>query len=494
MTQHRDDHHDARPASPRTPVAHGDPDGEGGSEPVLFNDQYGTPWARVPHGDRLENLQLRGRAFRNWLIRGMLDAGERPTRGRIAERLDEFEAYADQDRRALHNRSAWHEEGRSPCIDLADERWRTVVVGESGWEVAADPGVLFRRFAHQIPLPDPDPSGDLRDLLPFLPPLRCEADRILVLTYLVAALVPMPRPILMPVGPQGSAKSTLCSLVRRLVDPSRAELLGRDARADLVQTFYRHAVPVFDNASDFTPVEADLCCQAVTGRAIDRRRLYTDGEEYLLSFFRAIVVNGIRPPTNRPDLLDRSLIIELERLTHDRRRYPGRLEAEFREASPRLFGGLLNAPSRTLSLLPSVPEDGLSRMADFHRFGRAAALAPGFTVEAFDAAMREAESRRRRNATDSPPVAALLPFARKQGRWAGDPTTLLERLADTARAHQVRRTPESWPDTPIGLGRQLTRLAVILAEHGVALARPRKARERLVSLEYDPAADLSLEG
>ena len=63
-----------------------------------------------------------------------------------------------------------------------------------------------------------------------------------------------------------------------------------------MQTFYRHALPVLDNADAFTPQEADLCCQAVTGRAIDRRRLYTDGDEYLLSFLRPILINGLRPP------------------------------------------------------------------------------------------------------------------------------------------------------------------------------------------------------
>ena len=68
---------------------------------------------------------------------------------------------------------------------------------------------------------------------------------------------------------------------------------------------------------------------------------------------------------------------------------------------------------------------------------------------------------------------------------------LLERLVDTARAHQIRRSPESWPETPIGLGRQLAQLVTVLAEHGVTISRPRKARERLVRLEYDPAADSS---
>ena len=87
----------------------------------LFTDQFGHAWARVPSGDHYENLALKGRLFRNWLIRGMLASAERPSRGRIAERLDTFEAIADTNRHTLHNRSAWVEEGVSLCIDLADE-------------------------------------------------------------------------------------------------------------------------------------------------------------------------------------------------------------------------------------------------------------------------------------------------------------------------------------------------------------------------------------
>jgi hypothetical protein len=467
------------------------PDGE--PKPEYFTDQFGTAWCRVWKRDHYENLRLRGKAFRHWLVRARVAAGERPSRGRIAEQLDTSEAFADENRRDLHNRSAWLESGRSLCIDLADAGWRIATVTPLGWEITTDSPVLFRRFVHQVDLPEPDASGDLREFLNLLPPLHAEADRILVLVYAVAALVPMPRPILMPLGPQGSGKSTLSALLRRLVDPSRAELLGRDARADMPQTFYRHAVPVFDNADSFTNQESDLFCQAVTGRAIDRRQLYTNDDEYLLSFIRPVIINGLRPPTNRPDLLDRSLIIELDRLTSDQRRYVARLEAEFHEAHPRLFGGLLNALTKTLERLPSVPDNGLSRMADFHRFGRAAAGALGFTIEAFDVAMHEAEARQRRGAIDSPLATAILLFARKQSAWKGELPALLERLADTAKAHQIRRSPESWPETPIGLGRQLKQLSTILAEHGVTITRPRTASARLIRLAYDAEADQGAE-
>lgn len=244
-----------------------------------------------------------------------------------------------------------------------------------------------------------------------------------MLVWIIAALAPMPRPILMPIGPHGSAKSTFSAFIRRLVEPSQAELLGHDGRADLPLTFYRHAVAVFDNVDTLTPQESDLFCQGVTGCAFDRRRLYTDNDEFLFSFERAIILNGLRPPTNRPDLLDRALIIELDRLTPERRRTMGHIESLFQAARPRFFGGLLNALSRTLALLPTVADENLSRMADFHRFGRAAAVALGFTVEQFDVVLKEAESRQNRGASDNTLAVALLfhPATTPLGRGCADP-------------------------------------------------------------------------
>jgi GNAT superfamily N-acetyltransferase len=299
----------------------------------------------------------------------------------------------------------------------------------------------------------------------------------------------MPRPILTLVGQHGSAKSTVSMFLRRLLDPSRVELLGKDARADLPLVFFKHAVPAFDNIDGMTPNEADLCCQAVTGRGIARRMLYTDAEEFILSFQRAIIFNGLRLPTNRPDFLDRTLSLELERLPPEQRSLLEHLDGRFMDARPRLVGGLLNALSRTLAKLPQVSTEGLSRMADFHRMGRAVAEVLGYTASQFDEAIKAAEARQKRGAFDNTLALAILLFVRQTRHWQGDATQLLQRLHETAKANQIRQSPEFWPDTPLGLGRQIKHLGEALARHGVQVTRPRRAKARLICLEYDPETD-----
>jgi hypothetical protein len=419
---------------------------------TLFTEQYGQEWARIPVGGHHETHRLRSKAFRNWLHRYYWRRGQDVSQRFLRERIGLLEALADGERRELGTRSTWSEDRKALWIDLADRAWRAVRVTPEGWAVEADPPSLFFRFAHQQPLPEPDHAGDIKELLAYLPPLSSEGDRLLLLVWAVGAFVPMPRPILTLVGQHGSAKSTLSMFLRRLLDPSRVELLGRDARSDLPLVFHKHAVPVFDNTDGMTPHEADLFCQAVTGRGIARRKLYTDAEEFILSFQRAVVVNGLRLPTNRPDFLDRALIFDLERLPPERREVLAKLDAEFTAALPRLLGGLLNALGRTLALLPTVSAERLGRMADFHRFGRAAAGVLGSTPGQFDDAFQAAEARQKRGAFDNTLALAVLLFAREVRRWQGEATDLLQRLHETAQASHIRRSPEFWPDSPAGLG------------------------------------------
>lgn len=80
-----------------------------------------------------------------------------------------------------------------------------------------------------------------------------------------------------------------------------------------------------DNVSVIAPWFSDALCRAVTGDAMPRRRLYTDSDAVILRFRRAIVLNGIDLGAMRGDLADRVLLIELERITKEKRREDKRL-------------------------------------------------------------------------------------------------------------------------------------------------------------------------
>ena len=151
---------------------------------------------------------------------------------------------------------------------------------------------------------------------------------------------------------------------------------------------YRHAVPVFSDIGALTRRESDLFWRVVTGRADDD----TGDGRFRPGFQRTVILNGLRPPPDHAHLLGRIMILELDRLTPQGRGGTDRIEAAFQAARPRLFGGLLNALSRTLALLPGVNVEDPSGVTDFQRFGRAAAVALGSTQERFDASYGRAAS------------------------------------------------------------------------------------------------------
>jgi hypothetical protein len=58
----------------------------------------------------------------------------------------------------------------------------------------------------------------------------------------------------------------------------------------------------------------------VTGSGFSKRELYTDDDDIIYNFKRCIGFNGINLAATKLDLLDRGLIIKLERILEERMR------------------------------------------------------------------------------------------------------------------------------------------------------------------------------
>jgi hypothetical protein len=216
--------------------------------------------------------------------------------------------------------------------------------------------------------------------------------------------------------------------------------------------------------------------------------LYTDKESVILSVKRPVIFTCLHLPTTRADFLDRSMILDLERMDVGSRRDLRSLEAEFEAARPRLFGALLGLLSKALAAVPEVSDRGLSRMADFHRFGRAVAIAAGSTPEDFDQAWAAAEAKQKRGTLGEPLAQAFWLFAKQAGSWEGPAEDLVRVLYDTAKENRVRIT-EADGLTPVGLGRRMKVLADSLSRFGVTVTQRRRAKARVIAIHYDQATD-----
>jgi len=451
----------------------------------LFHDQSCEAFARVPVGNHKEVLRCRSRGFRGWLAKlfwereGKVPRLEppNPTMSVIMAK-----ALYGGDKHTLHNRVA--RQDRVLWLDLADEEWRAVKVTDTGWSVVSSPPTLFRRYSHQQPLPEPSGGGDLRGLLDFVN-LSDESQRLLLMVYVVSCLIPdIPHPILVLSGPQGSAKTTLLRMLRRLVDPSELEELSFPRREDeLIQQLSHHWVSCYDNMSSIPTAMSDVLCRAVTGLGYSKRELYTDDDDVIYRFRRCIAMNGINVVAQEPDLLDRSIVLALRSIPPEERKPEGELMEGFEAKRPLLIGGILDALSCAMELRESVTMARLPRMADFALWGCAIAEALGYSSDEFASAYECNAKARNEEALQASPVAAMVAELMEHRReWEGTATELLEALIPLAQRHSVSTKAAGWPRAPHVLRRRLNEVLPNLAAVGIEIVPSRDARKRTVTI------------
>jgi hypothetical protein len=273
----------------------------------LFVDQHGAPHALIDG----EPVPLTSRCY-SWLRRLMWKEEGRSVSGEYLKMAaGTLSAHAEFSgvSRELYTRAAWHE----GILYYELRPGKVVRVGPAGWTLEANPPVLFRRYVNLKALPDPEAGGSL-DVLDKLVNLKSERDRRLFKAYLVTLpLEHVGRPIFNASGAMGSGKTTIGRVVKRTWDPTAPETVRFDPR-DFLQKAMHAYIVMLDNQNTIPEWAADTLCRLVTGEADSKRRLYTDDEDVIIELRRAALLNGINVPTERGDVLDRSLVVELERI------------------------------------------------------------------------------------------------------------------------------------------------------------------------------------
>lgn len=276
---------------------------------------------------------------------------------------------ADATPEELHLRVA--AKGGAVYIDAGDVAGTVYRITGGTWTTETTAPVKFRRteLTAALPAPEHHPQG-AAGVLDLFDHLNVAAeDHRLVLAWLAAAMLPgIPHPILALVAEQGTAKSTATTRIVQMVDPSAVPLRTAPQGEEKWLTAAAGSWVVgLDNASHIPPWFSDALCRAVTGDGDVKRRLYTDGALAVVKFRRCVVLNGIDLGGLRGDLADRLVMVDLHRITEDRRRDETELNAMWETAHPVLFGALLDFTAQVHDRLPSVRLDVMPRMADFAR-------------------------------------------------------------------------------------------------------------------------------
>lgn len=446
----------------------------------LFKDDRGTAYAAIgPDGARTL-VPVASSAYSRFLSqRFYLQENKVPSSENIsaARNILAAEAIFNGQCHTLHNRFARHD--GALWIDLADRDQRAVRITPYSWEIVSPP-VLFRRFRSQAPLPEPVAGGNLKEeLLRFVNVIG--DDQILVFVWLVAAVLGhIPRPILMLHGAQGAAKTTTAKVLRRLTDPSAAPTNRLSQQDDeLALALETNAVPVFDNLTRISPGVADLLCQAVTGGGHEKRELFTDSDQIVYSFKRAIIATGINIPSHAPDLLDRCLLIGVERIAPEQRKLEEDFWAEFDAAAPRIFGAMLETLRDAFSIYSEVRQSGIlpQRMADFTIWGAAIAQALGYEREAFLRAYHENVKGQTEEVLESDPVARIIRERFASSEFDGSASELLK---DLKAKYPDETSKKDFPDRADRLSRRLRVLETTLADVGIQIKRDRDRSARRI--------------
>ncbi|MCK6460274.1 MAG: hypothetical protein L6Q95_10330 [Planctomycetes bacterium] len=436
-----------------------------------FHDAADRAFARIAVDEHKETWPVRSTRFKNWLRRQYHRVCRQvPNTQALNDAIGTLEGIAQIDGPLceVHVRAAWHE--GAIYIDLGRVKWEAIRVDANGWEIVTDPPVRFTRPPGLGALPVPVRGGSLRQLRPFVN-LRHESDWLLYQAWLVASLRPgRPFAVLVLCGEQGSAKSTAVRIARSLIDPNRAALRSAPQNEhDLVIAARNGWCLAYDNLSHVPAWLSDALCRIATGSGFGTRRLYTDDEEEIFEACRPIAVNGIEEVATRGDLVDRALLLFLDRIREEDRRDEERFWADFAEAHPRILGALLDALSTALRRLPDVALPCMPRMADFARLGVAAEPAFGCPEGAFLAAYLE----NRRGALAGALEASVFgkefqAFANAlKEPFVGTATELLEAL--NSGVDERTRTGRGWPKAPNALKGMLKRLAPSLRSVGIEI-------------------------
>jgi hypothetical protein len=395
----------------------------------------------------------------------------------------EGKAHFDGPEIKLHNRVAWH--GGCIWYDLTNEDWGAVRIGNGTWSIEEKPPILFKRYSHNLAQDLPSDDGHLCLFLEYVN-IKNKEHQLLLLIYLVTCFIPgFPHVMLAIFGSQGSSKSTLLKLLRLTVDPSLIDVASfPHTQKELVQTLAHNYLLPFDNVSYISEDQSDTLCKAITGGGHVKRELYENDEDVIYNFMRCISINGINLVTTRPDLLERSLLIELERIEPKDRKTEAELYENFKDDLPEILGGIFQILTEAQKIYPTIKLDSHPRMADWTLWGCAIAEAMGHKKEEFLDIYQNNINRQTEMLINENIVAtAIITFMEGKDNFKATPTDLLQQLSSHASFIDIDTREKYWPKGASILSRRLNELSTPLKQMGLSVIITTNGMERIIDIQ-----------
>ena len=290
----------------------------------------------------------------------------------------------------------------------------------------------------------------------------------------------------------GSGKITIGRVVKRMWDPTAPDTVRFDPR-DFLQKASHAFLVMLDNQNTIPEWAADTLCRLVTGEADSKRRLYTDDEDVIIELRRAVILNGINVPTDRGDVLDRSLVVELERIPDKERRTEEELWERFEAEHPRLLGALFDVLAKVIALKPSLKLSRRPRLADWGEYAASVYEVMGWGAEAFLKDWDEVVKVQNQATLDGSPVAqAIIKFMEGKGEYTATSSEMHSKLKVVAAQLGVDvERDKAWSKSARWLWRRIKEVLALLVAAGIEASREDTEKATQITLRKVPKNDSS---
>lgn len=449
---------------------------------VCFADQLNEAYVATI-GDGSAVLRINSKQFELWL-RGEIHEREmgNPSDDVVNSLARYFEAEAIFGG-VKHNLSVRvAERGDAFYYDLGG---KVVEITADGWRVLDHPPILFKRFAGQQMQVMPVKGGSLDEFFSFAR-FKSKDEKLLVKIRLVDSIIPgYPHPGEALEGDEGSGKSSYQKYCKSLIDPWKPLTRGSVGRLDdfLMYCAHNHMV-VLDNVGPIKTWLSDLLCRLISGEGYSKRGLFTDEDDKLFDIQNVLSLNGITLTATRRDLLDRLILIRLDRIPNHERQSEKELNAKFQTLKPSLLGALFDALSAAMRIKPNLRLKERPRMADFAEWGEAISIALGNNPGVFLDSYKRNRALQTATIMEHSPIAqAIVLFMADKNYWEGVPNELLGLLEEAANDIGIKTAAnKNWPKDASWLWRKIAETRTTLLELGIEATRDEQARPRTITL------------
>jgi hypothetical protein len=367
---------------------------------------------------------------------------------------------------------------------LADENQTVIEYSASGWHICENSPVKFVFDKYKAPLPIPRREGKI-DKLWDLTRISDKADRLIVTITLVKGLVPGGTdPILAISGYASSGKTTSANYLRSLIDPfTKGKVLSKlpESSDHIAIHAQRRRILAIDNVSIISADQSDFLCTMSTGGGISKRELFSNQDEIILDVQNLIILTSIGNVVTKPDLLERSIVIDLTRITSEDRESEADLANGFDRGHGDMLGGLLNITVAALHHRDTTECPKYTRMTEFAHLGEGVQGYLKYAIGSVERRMAAGADIANEIAIESSPVASTLMswISTHEGTWQGSASDLLNILKSHAKKSELAGT---LPKTANSLSGELKKVESALFQSGIAIVTNRTKSSRIISI------------